>query len=370
MQKLEEENYNINKTKAKKDQEPQIQDNNFAKNQQIFKQLNFDFDGVADDKENNNNSIADNNVLSLENIEISDQTKPQPNKRSKHFLEVSPKQPKTLSANDLNTALSYLKPSSKQELSKIITNISTFQTKKNPKPVKNPQKYTHISSFDSKEKAFGEDIGDFKRKVLINPIHSEWKKRLSFINKRYFSGLSNEEIEFHNAINTITVTHTEFLENNYKQRKDYLFQDVQLIPIEEIFTNDKMLPHDHPLNPLGKVESLETFIEQYSLQHNIKSMDKALSMFSYWRNCLNDGNSFYRVVMFSLLQSLIVQCKVEDLKKIACEINLDKYKDLFDLNLIDSNIVMSIFKGIINSLEQNNDKGNPENDNESKDKKD
>ena len=118
-----------------------------------------------------------------------------------------------------------------------------------------------------------------------------------------------------------------------------------------------MFPQDHPLNPLGTVESLETFIEQYSLQSNIKSMNEALSMFTYWRNCLNDGNSFYRVVMFNLLQSLIVQCKVEDLKKIACEINLDKYKDLFDSHLIDSNVVMSIFNAIITSLEHNKDKG-------------
>ena len=369
---------------------------NFEKNQQIFKDLNFDFEGVTNTNNNNNDNNNksnhnDNNELSLNSIEIAEPIKPKPSKQQQqqpkpskqqqqpkpskqqqqpkpskqqqqpkpnHFLQINPKNPTLLSSTDLTNALSYLEPQSKQEISKTLTNITTFQSKnKTTNPIKNVKKYTHISSFDSKEKVFGEDIPDFKRKVLINPIKSEWKKRLSFIKKRYFSGLINEEIEFQSAINNIEVSHTEYLDKNYNDRKDYLFQDIQLIPIEDIFIKDNMFPQDHPLNPLGTVESLDTFIEQYSLQNNIKSMNEALSMFTYWRNCLNDGNSFYRVVMFNLLQSLIVQCKVEDLKKIACEINLDKYKDLFDSHLIDSNVVMSILNAIITSLEHNKDKG-------------
>ena len=100
------------------------------------------------------------------------------------------------------------------------------------------------------------------------------------------------------------------------------------------------------MNPLGQLESIETFIHQYSLLQNIKTANKATTVFTHWRYCLNDGNSFYRAVMFSFLQSLIADCNVGYLKELICEISLDKYKDIFNVDNINRHTVLSVFKGI------------------------
>jgi hypothetical protein len=195
-------------------------------------------------------------------------------------------------------------------------------------------------------------------KVLFNHFPVEWKKRMSFLNKKYFSGLCNSETAFQSAITAVKQPHSEFLTSNYTTNKDLLlFTNTTLLPINTVLSPSSLYPvDDYTECPIGQIESIETFLYTYSLYNNIKTVDKACSLFQYWRHCLNDGNSFYRAVMFSVLQSLIVQVKLSELKEIVCEMCLMKYKEVFTANGIDVVIVYSILSAIITALEVDNDK--------------
>ena len=290
----------------------------------------------------------------------------QPQPQSKHntpqfLLNISTQQsPPSLTPllkDKFNSYLSSLNPSSQSLITKITQTIFTYQP--TSPPLEHLSTFEYISSFDTvKEKAYGEDIPNFKMKVLFNHFPVEWKKRMSFLNKKYFSGLCNPENAFQSAITAVKQPHSEFLTSNYTTNKDLLlFNDTTLLPINTLLSPSSLYPaDDYTECPIGQIEPIETFLYNYSLYNNIKTVDKACSLFQYWRHCLNDGNSFYRAVMFSVLQSLIVQVKSRELKEIVCEMYLMKYKELFTANGIDVVVVYSILSAIITALEVDNDK--------------
>ena len=288
------------------------------------------------------------------------QPQPQSTHKQQFLLNISTQQPSPslfpLLQNEFNSYLSSLNPSSQSLITKITQSIFTYQP--TSPSLDHLSTFEHISSFDTvKEKAYGEDIPDFKMKVLFNHFPVEWKKRMSFLNKKYFSGLCNPEDAFQSAITALKQPHSEFLTSNYTTNKDLLlFNNTTLLPINTILPPSSLHPADHMESPIGQIESIETFLYGYSLYNNIKTVDKACSMFQYWRHCLNDGNSFYRAVMFSVLESLIVQVKLNELKEIVCEMCLMKYKEMFIANGIDIVVVYSILSAIITALEVDNDK--------------
>ena len=283
----------------------------------------------------------------------------QPQHKSQFLLNISTQpNPPSLSPllkEEFNSYLSSLNSSSQTLINKITQAIFSYQPTEYSE--EHFSTFEYISSFDTiKEKVYGEDIPNYKMKVLFNHFPVEWKKRMSFLNKKYFSGLCNPEDAFQSAITAIKQSHSEFLTLNYTTNKDTLLKNINLIPIDTILTPSSLYPADYTECPIGNVESIETFLYQYSLYNNIKTVDKTCSLFQYWRHCLNDGNSFYRAVMFSVLQLLIMQMKVNELKEIVCEMCLMKYKEVFIANGIDVSIVYSVLSAIITLLEEGNDK--------------
>ena len=332
----EEDNEDEDEDKDKHQNESQTFLDNFDQKQSLLNQLDFNFEGVTND-----NNININNTTNPNNIELKESL-PTTNLP----LQITHLNPTSFpSTEQITASLSSLKLSSKQTLSKIIQTLNTFQASSSSPP-DNPNSFTFISSFNS----------NIQTKIFSSQHSIEHKKRLSFINKKYFSGLHNEELPFQNAINSIPTTHLDQLKTIYTEHKRNMFKNINITSTEQLFTKSSMLSPHHPMIPISQLESVETFIHQYSLLQNIKTANKAITLFTHWRYCLNDGNSFYRVVMFNYLQSLIADCNIEYLKQIICEISLDKYKDIFNKYSINIHTVFSVFKGICDLLESNTDK--------------
>ena len=82
-------------------------------------------------------------------------------------------------------------------------------------------------------------------------------------------------------------------------------------------------------------------------------MVNALRYFNHWRMCLNDGNSFYRVNMFSLLEHCIIQKDLEFFSYILNDISSDNFIEYYKEKKIEYEKPFIILSAIL-SLTQDN----------------
>ena len=239
------------------------------------------------------------------------------------------------------------------DIHKIFDNIMAFDV--DHPDLSDIDEYPHLSSFDRKDPDLHQIIPEFKEKLFAQEsARLILKRRKDFLMRSFFEKKIQEYRDLFECSRKIKVQHPIVAKKIYEQYKDNLFKGLKEIDEEEIFS-DENIDDISPL-PIGEIENFETFVYKYSTHENPKLMANGITLFSYWRESYLDGNSYYRVVMFVLIENFIITSNVIELQKIACELSQDEFKDIFTAKLIDTDIVLNIFKLIISYIEEGNNK--------------
>ena len=107
-------------------------------------------------------------------------------------------------------------------------------------------------------------------------------------------------------------------------------------------------------SPISQLENMQTFIYKYSFQESPKIMSNAIKIFDNWRITLGDGNSFYRVIMFSLFENYIFEKNIELIKVVINEITSDEFIEVYKQKKVLYKTTFSILSAILMLLENDN----------------
>jgi hypothetical protein len=146
-----------------------------------------------------------------------------------------------------------------------------------------------------------------------------------------------------------------FLDENYNELIDKNYQMNKNI---NLFNNNQTIKPNYSKNCnkiFGNLDNLESFIYNFDLKNEYEIMLFCYKYFNYWRQCKNDGNSFYRIFMFLYIENFILNKNIEKLKiliKAITEQNLIGYYKSYNINL---NNVFEIFKIILYFMENKKD---------------
>ena len=121
--------------------------------------------------------------------------------------------------------------------------------------------------------------------------------------------------------------------------------------LKSYFIEDKIFNKFN--SPIGRLGNTKTFIYKFLAHKNYQLMINAYRLFNYWRPSLSDGNSFYRVFMYSLIENYITNQNINELKKLICDIIQEDYITLYRNKGIDVDIVLQIIKKILIFVENN-----------------
>ena len=221
--------------------------------------------------------------------------------------------------------------------------------------------YPFIDKFEKDEKPLSEIIPEYEEK-FINFYDEEYlEKKVKTIS----SGLMLEEekkvedllIETANIPNE---THIELIQKNFEKEKLKNLpktEDAELNDLEnlekKLFEDEEFLPEFNC--PFSKLEDLQTFIYKYSAHENPKLMGNSINNFNNWRMTLSDGNSFYRVNMFAIIENCIFESNSELLSAILNEMTSDKFILIYKNKNIEYekpfNILSAILALIVNGME-------------------
>ena len=303
-------------------------------NNNIFKQQpqNIINDKLENDNINNKESSS-NEDIKLKSI----------NPKTEKEIENRKKQNEDL--------ISKLNENEKKEIEQVINNIYSFDT--NNPDLSNKDSFYIIKSLDKNDIELKDLIEDFEEEI-INPDNKKMnkKRRKNFLNKNYF----NYKIEFNSQFE-------QFLSSNRLPHPNYMYKAFKSCNFNEelphlknnfeetIFQENNLI--DNILSPISNLENFETFVYKYSCHDNYKLMISANKNFNLWRKCLFDGNSFYRVFMFCLIENYIINNNIKDLEILIAELIYEKNIDLYNENNIDSQTFLIILSGLRNYLKEN-----------------
>ena len=153
-------------------------------------------------------------------------------------------------------------------------------------------------------------------------------------------------------------THMDILQKNFEKEKLKNLPDIEgLDNLEDLeyklFEKDEFYPEGYSV--ISNLENLQTWIYKFRNIAEEKPfiMVNALRYFNHWRMCLNDGNSFYRVNMFSLLEHCIIQKDLEFFSYILNDISSDNFIEYYKEKKIEYEKPFIILSAIL-SLTQDN----------------
>jgi hypothetical protein len=119
--------------------------------------------------------------------------------------------------------------------------------------------------------------------------------------------------------------------------------------LNKIFENNLNINN----NKIGEIEDKENFLYKYHCENNKEITEKSLKYISYWRKIEGDGNSFFRVTMFGILENYIITNSIENLNLIISEITCDRFIQIYKDNNINYEITFNIFRIILYLLTNN-----------------
>ena len=197
--------------------------------------------------------------------------------------------------------------------------------------------YPSITKLDTEEKNLKEKIPDFEK------ILKKEKLTLDDKIKKYYSedDAFEEDQEskkvtelLSEIMNIPNETHMDILQKNFEKEKLKNLPDIEgLDNLEDLeyklFEKDEFYPEGYSV--ISNLENLQTWIYKFRNIAEEKPfiMVNALRYFNHWRMCLNDGNSFYRVNMFSLLEHCIIQKDLEFFSYILNDISSDNFIEYY-----------------------------------------
>ena len=210
--------------------------------------------------------------------------------------------------------------------------------------------YPHITTFDRKDPDLHQIIPNFKE-TLFYPegYRTTSKRRVDFLNRAFFE---KKIIDYQKIFDFahLETFHIHTLESVYQRDKSKLFQGLKIINEDSLFNIDSL----SDMSPIGEIENYETFIYKIRGHTSTRTMTQTFRVGSHWREVLFDGNSFYRTIMFELLEYYIMTKNLLEIEKIACDIAQETYKDIFTSKLIDYDVVMNVFRLIIEHMKESN----------------
>ena len=198
-----------------------------------------------------------------------------------------------------------------------------------------------INSLEEEEKKLSDLFEDIK-------INDKNKKE----NRTYdFHKYKEEKTKLTQYISKLDISHPD--------KKTFIQQNTNLNILPQInnnllksyFNEDKIFKKFN--SPIGRLGNIKTFIYKFLAHKNYQLMINAYRLFNYWRPSLSDGNSFYRVFMYSLIENYITNQNINDLKKLICDIIQEDYITLYRNKGIDVDIVLQIIKKILILVENN-----------------
>ena len=227
--------------------------------------------------------------------------------------------------------------------------------------------FPSITAFDTDEKSLKEKIPEFEKKILEkDKLNADDRTRKYFSEEEAFDkNQENDKINdlISEIIDISNESHMEILQNNLDKEKleNLPLKDLEdLNDMEEIenklFEKQDFYPDNEPI--ISNLENLTTFIYKFkdSAKEKPAIMINAIQTFNFWRASINDGNSFYRVIMFSLIEHCILKGDFQFLSYILGEISSNKFIEYYKEKKIEYNkpflILSAILLMIQNKLEE------------------
>ena len=250
---------------------------------------------------------------------------------------------------------------SNKELNKIddiVDNI--YNCKKEEPKINNIKDYFLISNFKDNEKKLSERIENFNENIIKKDNEQNLNKRkYNFLSKYFFKGIINLNEEFlifsHKNEEWIkNMNHEEEMESIYEKKKIQNLSEIDEQTLENQIFEENEIENDNFNQIIGNLENFETFLYKYSLYSNYELMLKLQkNNFHFWRNILNDGDSFYRSFMFSLIENYILESNITDLEMLISEIFSSKINNIYKSQNLDTKLIKGILKLILSYSKKN-----------------
>ena len=200
--------------------------------------------------------------------------------------------------------------------------------------------YPSITQFDTEEKGLKEKIPEYESKILEKEKTSEDDRIRIYFSEEEANekNQENEKISelLTEIMNLSNETHMDLLQkklekDNLKNLPTKELEDLtEAEDIEnKLFEKADFYPESNPI--ISNLENLQTFIYKYqdAAEEKPSIMVNAYKYFNHWRYDFNDGNSFYRVSMFALIEHCILQNDSMFLSLILSEICSDDFIEYY-----------------------------------------
>ena len=233
-----------------------------------------------------------------------------------------------------------------------INAVEDFDTK-NP-DLEGINSFPYINKFEKDEKSLTELIPNFEE-TIINKYDEE------FLDNRVNKFLNNHHLFEDNKKGDKILTeileipnesHMEILKENFGKEKLKNLPKTSpdegnnLEKLEKIlFEGEEFFSEFN--SPFSKLENLQTFIYKYSAHENPSLMAKAIKHFDNWRITLGDGNSFYRVVMFAIIENYIFESNSDLLSIVLNEMTSDKFIEIYKKKKLEYDKPFKILSAIL-----------------------
>ena len=220
-----------------------------------------------------------------------------------------------------------------------INGVETFDT--NNPDLEGINSFPYINKLGQEEEALSKIIPNFEEKIIGKYSEEDLDEKINNTLSGKSVVFNMEEIKLISEILEIpNESHMDIIKLNYEKEKLKNMPkidkaesfDVEKME-EKLFAKEEFLPECNC--PFSKLENLQTFIYKYSVHENPNLMAKALKQFNNWRITLGDGNSFYRVIMFAIIENCIFESNVELLGMILNEMSCGKFLKIYKLKKIE-----------------------------------
>ena len=351
IKKEEEKNESIKKEKNDKDEEDEIEiktENSVEiqdekKEQEETKNHN--------NKNNNKKNTVNNNVL--KNIkEVEEEDILSPSSKIKQSTLTKLNKVNTIPQINEFPPQNIIKKTLTEKGDILIQIRSTYtRTEKDESfpDISNIDEYPVLTNLNEEEKSLDQLIPEFNEKILKNEKGDIDVRKNSLIKKKFIPLKIDEGQNYSTYFGDLPESHPELMQMNYNEEnlKSKIQRDAEFE--EKIFNK---LPFDEINSPIGIIESFDTFCQKYTLtKEDIKNT--LSSSFSKWRKILGDGNSLYRVIMFSIIEAYILSKNIPQLKFLIYDI-ISQDLNIYENQKVDMEICAMIFAEILYLLEQDN----------------
>ena len=347
------------KEEKKEEDEIEIQDDSISEQQEVKDKSNKNSEKLKEkNKESKNENINANSnnkkINNLSNI----------SKNIEEDLCHSSSRNKQSVLNKLNT-MPQIKAddqSIKKSIKKSLTQkcdiliqikpINLTEKDESSPEISNMDEIQVLNNINTEEKSLDQIIPDFNENILKNEKDDIEVRKDSLIKKKHIPLKINDGQVYSQFFGEIEVPHSELMKNNYNEE-----QLKSLLKYNSNFKDNifNKLPFDEINSPIGQVESFNSFCQKYCLikeDPKIQGIKNNLnSNFSKWRKILGDGNSFYRIIMFSIIEAYILNKNIDELKYLLFDIVSQENIVIYEQKEIDVEICCLIFAEILFLLE-------------------